>query len=99
MAATRLIALHQNKGRTLNKCIGERTDYAMNPDKTENGTYVTSYACDPKTVDEEFAVSKRDYEQMTGRKRTDNVIAYQIRQSFKPGEITPKEANRIGYET
>jgi len=99
MAATRLIALHENKGRTLAKCIGERTDYAMNPDKTENGTYVTSYACDPKTVCEEFTLSKREYEQITGLKRTDNVIAYQIRQSFKPGEITPEEANRIGYET
>ena len=99
MAATRLIALHENKGRTLAKCIGERTDYAMNPDKTENGTYVTSYACDPKTVSEEFYLSKREYEQITGLKRNDNVIAYQIRQSFKPGEITPKEANRIGYET
>ncbi len=27
-----------------------------------------------------------------------DVIAYQVRQSFKPGEITPEEANRIGYE-
>jgi len=26
------------------------------------------------------------------------VIAYQVRQSFKPGEVTPEEANRIGYE-
>jgi len=26
------------------------------------------------------------------------VIAYQLRQSFKPGEITPEEANKIGYE-
>ena len=26
------------------------------------------------------------------------MIAYQIRQSFKPGEITPEEANEIGYE-
>ena len=26
------------------------------------------------------------------------VIAYQIRQSFKPGEITAEDANRIGYE-
>lgn len=29
---------------------------------------------------------------------THDVIAYQIRQSFKSGEITPKEANAIGYE-
>lgn len=27
-----------------------------------------------------------------------NIIAYQIRQSFWPGEITAEEANRIGYE-
>ena len=37
----------------------------------------------------------------TGReqKRDADVLCYQIRQSFKPGEITPEEANRIGYET
>ncbi len=27
-----------------------------------------------------------------------NVIAYQIRQSFRPGEITAEEANQVGYE-
>ena len=27
------------------------------------------------------------------------MIAYQIRQSFKPGEITLEEANEVGYET
>ena len=26
------------------------------------------------------------------------MIAYQIRQAFKPGEITPEEANKVGYE-
>lgn len=26
------------------------------------------------------------------------MIAYQIRQSFKPGEVTPEEANQLGYE-
>ena len=27
------------------------------------------------------------------------MLCYQIRQSFAPGEITPEEANRVGYET
>ena len=27
------------------------------------------------------------------------MLCYQIRQSFKPGEITAEEANRVGYET
>ena len=28
----------------------------------------------------------------------DDVIAYHVRQSFRPGEITPEEANRLGVE-
>mgnify|MGYP004521422021 FL=1 len=43
-------------------------------------------------------LSKRQYEQITGRRQKHEVIAYQIRQSFKPGEITPEEANRLGHE-
>ncbi len=35
---------------------------------------------------------------MTGRRQKSDVIAYQIRQSFKPGEITAEEANKVGYE-
>ena len=35
----------------------------------------------------------------TGRVRgEDDVIAYHLRQSFVPGEITPEEANRLGCE-
>lgn len=75
-----------------------RTDYAQNPDKTEKGKLISSYQCSPITVDEEFMLSKKLYEQITGRRQKSNVIAYQIRQSFKPGEITAEEANKIGYE-
>ena len=75
-----------------------RTDYAQNPEKTAGGALVSSYGCSPLTVDEEFLLSKRQYEQSTGRSQKSNVIAYQIRQSFKPGEITPEEANKVGYE-
>ena len=99
MAATRLIAMHKNKGRSIQKCLKDRTDYAQNPEKTEGGEYVSSYECDPKLVEEQFAMSKREYLQITGRHYAGDIIAYQIRQSFKPGEITPEEANKIGYET
>lgn len=75
-----------------------RTDYAQNPEKTAGGELVSSYGCSPLTVDEEFLLCKRQYEQSTGRSQKNNVIAYQIRQSFKPGEITPEEANKVGYE-
>ena len=98
MAATRLIALHKNKGKSVAACLKSRTDYARNPDKTEQGQLVSSYKCSPLTVDEEFMLSKRQYELVTGRRQKNDVIAYQIRQSFKPGEITAEEANKVGYE-
>ena len=98
MAATRIIKMHINKGKTVAQCLADRTDYAKNPDKTDNGQLISSYECNPDTVDAEFALSKREYFQITGRTQENDIIAYQVRQSFKPGEITPEEANEIGYE-
>ena len=98
MAATRLIALHKNKGKSVATCLKSRTDYAQNPEKTKQGELVSSYECSPLTVDEEFMLSKRQYELATGRRQKSDVIAYQIRQSFKPGEIAAEEANKVGYE-
>ena len=98
MAATRLIALHKNKGKSVAACLKSRTDYAQNPDKTEQGQLVSSYKCSPLTVDEEFMLTKRQYDLATGRRQKSDVIAYQIRQSFRPGEITAEEANKVGYE-
>ena len=98
MAATRLIALHKNKGKSVAACLKSRTDYAKNPDKTNRGELVSSYECSQLTADEEFMPSKRQYELATGRRQKNEVIAYQIRQSFRPGEITAEEANKVGYE-
>ena len=98
MAATRLIALHKNKGKSVAACLKSRTDYAQNPDKTEQGQLVSSYKCSPLTVDEEFMLTKRQYDLVNGRRQKSDVIAYQIRQSFRPGEITAEEANKVGYE-
>lgn len=98
MAATRLITLHVNKGKTVAQCLADRTDYSQNAAKTNDGEFISSYECDAKTADEEFLLSKRQYQHITGRQQKNNVIAYQIRQSFKPGEITPEEANQVGYE-
>ena len=98
MAATRLIALHINKGKTIAQSLKDRTDYAQNPEKTEKGELVTGYQCDPMTADEEFLLSKRQYQHITGKHPKNDVIAYQIRQSFKPGEITAEEANKVGME-
>ncbi|MHB8130808.1 MAG: relaxase/mobilization nuclease domain-containing protein [Mobilitalea sp.] len=98
MATTRFIAMHQNKGKSIAACIEDRTEYAKNSEKTSDGQYISSYECDPKTVQSEFLLSKRQYGHITGREQENNVIAYQIRQSFKPGEVTAELANKVGYE-
>ena len=97
MAVTRLIPMHGSKGQSVIKSLTERTDYVKNPEKTENGALIYAYGCTPQLVAAEFALSKRIYAQRTGRKAP-GVIACHIRQSFKPGEITPEEANLVGRE-
>ena len=97
MAVTRIISIRGSKGQSVIRSLTERTDYVKNPEKTENGSLVYAYGCTPQLVAAEFALSKRLYTQRTGRKEP-GVIAYHIRQSFKPGEITPEEANHVGRE-
>ena len=99
MATTRLIPLHSGKGRTVAEALGRVTDYVKNPEKTNGGDLITAYQCNPSIADQEFLFSKRQYAVITGREQKDNdVIAYHLRQSFKPGEITPELANKIGYD-
>lgn len=92
---------HISKGETIAKSLKDRFDYGQNPDKTQGGELISSYECDHQTADAEFLLSKAKYKAITGReqKRDADVLCYQIRQSFLPGEITPEEANSIGYET
>ena len=100
MATTTLLQRHAGEGETIAEAIRDCLDYGKDPEKTESGKYISAYECDPATVADEFLLAKASYAAMTGReqKKENNVLCYQIRQSFYPGEITPKEANRIGYE-
>ena len=98
MATTRIIAMHRNKGCTAEQALKARLDYIKNPEKTREGELVTAFACHAATADAEFALARKEYFEITGRWREDEVIAYQIRQSFKPGEVSPEDANRLGYE-
>jgi len=95
-----LLQRHANEGESIAEAIRDCLDYGKNPEKTEDGKYISSYECDPATVAAEFLLAKASYKAMTGReqKKGSDVLCYQIRQSFYPGEITPEEANRISYE-
>jgi len=99
MATTWMKSLHVNKGKSIARTLAERTDYAENPGKTDRGRLVTGYACDPHVADEQFLLAKKEYEYLTGRNQgAHNVLAYHIRQAFKPGEVSAAEANEIGRE-
>jgi len=100
MATTRFIPRHIDKGKSILATLKKSLDYGKNPNKTRGGLLVSSYQCDPRTADAEFLLAKREYFYITGReqKRDNNILLYQIRQAFKPGEISPEEANRVSYE-
>ena len=99
MATTNLIRIRVGKDSSILAALQRTINYVENPEKTEKGRLVKGYYCDPRTAAEEFALDRRKYTVHTGRgKRKNEVAAYHLRQSFKPGEITPEEANRLGYE-
>ena len=100
MAVTRIIPLHVGGRRSLAAALKKTVDYVKNPEKTDGGQLVTGYRCNPELAAAEF---KMDYDlyQNSTKRRFDphhSVIAYHLRQSFKPGEISAEEANQIGRE-
>ncbi len=86
--------------RNRRRYMADRLDYDRKAEKTVGGDLVSSYMCSPESAAEEFEASKKLYFQITGRKQdpAHDILMYRIIQSFKPGEITPEEANRLGYE-
>ena len=99
MATTWIKSLKISRTMTKSVAVSAILDYVENPSKTDNGRLITSYACDFRSADDEFLLAKKEYEFITGRNQgRRDVIAYHIRQSFLPGEVTPEEANKIGYE-
>jgi len=99
VAATWIKPLHVRQGKTISQCLGDRTEYAMNAEKTDGGELVTGYECNPATVDMEFLLAKSEYAYRTGRDQgAHDIIAYHVRQAFAPGEIDAKTANELGHK-
>lgn len=88
-----------SKGETVTQPLKERFDYEQNPDKAQDGELIFSYECDYMTANAEFLLSKPKYKATTGReqRRDSNVLCYQIRQSFRLGEIPPGGGKPGGF--
>lgn len=100
MATTRLMSRHIGSGKTIMETLKDGFDYGKNPDKTRNGDLILAYECDPATADAEFILSKAKYKAITGReqKSENDVLYYQLRQAFPPGEIDAETALKISYD-
>jgi len=100
MAVSDLLPRKRTKGRSRLQTMRDRIGYDMKEEKTADGALISAYMCCPESAAEEFEVSRLLYEKNTGRKQPENrdIIAYRMIQSFAPGEITPEDANKLGYE-
>ncbi len=100
MAISNILPRKTMRNRTRRQSMSDRHEYDQKAEKTEDGALVSSYMCSPETAADEFEISKRLYHQITGRTQSPDhdIIMYRVFQSFKPGEVSPEEANRIGYE-
>lgn len=67
--------------------------YVQNPAKTEKGEYVSAINCLKETALRQMILTKKRYG------KDDKYIAWHGYQSFKPDEVTPKEAHEIGLQT
>ena len=100
MAVVKLLPRKAAPAQGREQSMEERLAYDANPDKTRDGRLVSSYMCQPETAAAEFEAAKVIYEATTGRSQPKgrDVTMYRVMQSFKPREVTPEEANKIGYE-
>lgn len=100
MAVTRLSKIKSSAPSSTNNTLKGRLDYIINKDKTNNEELVSAFECEVDTAYLEFALNKNLYEKITGNTTNKNgdVLAYHLRQAFKPGEITAELAHEIGVK-
>lgn len=101
MATTTLLKIKSNNTKTLSHILKDRTEYIENDKKTNSKELVSAFKCVPESAHLDFTASKYLYEKLNTRgyetKKTDDVLAYHIRQAFSPDDnITPEQAHEIG---
>ena len=67
-------------------------DYAVESEKTEKQYFVSGINCNPEFARDQMTETKKLFQ------KQDGIIAFHGYQSFKPGEVTPEFAHKIGNE-
>jgi hypothetical protein len=86
MAFNKLAVIHTGSK------LYNRLNYIQNPEKTAGGLLVAAFNCSTTKAYEDMMSTKRAFGKDSGRQ------AYHLKQSFKPGEITPAKALEFGME-
>ena len=91
-----LIEYVENPAKTVDSSMQDFFNvfsYAQNPDKTDQGEYVTAINCVKEIALEQMILTKKQF------CKDDGYIAWHGYQSFKPGEVTPEQCHAIGVQT
>ncbi len=78
--------------------LGSSLRYAMDPEKTGNGWYVSGISCVPGLAALQFMQTKEFWSMNSGTDKTVGVICYVGYMSFEEGEVDAETAHRIGVE-
>jgi hypothetical protein len=99
MATSWIRPLHRTGSNSVSSALERAIGYVQNELKTDGGVLVKSYECEPYMAESEFMLSKANYGQITGRNQgKSDVVAYHIRLSFPPGELSSERVLEIGDE-
>ena len=99
MATTRIMPVHAIKELGTAQTIKSVMDYVKNPKKTSDGLSITAFECDVDIAAEDFMLARDEYIFRTGRGQGENeILAYHVRQAFKPGEVDADTAAQLGFE-
>lgn len=76
----------------LTATVHKAVAYICNPEKTDDKLLISSFGCSPKTAHQDFAFTRQNASIQSKN------LAYHLIQAFKPGEVSPAEAHKIGQE-
>ena len=98
VAYVKVYAMKKYRTCSRHATLGRKIGYISDGAKTEDGSLVTYHRCGAGSAHGDFELVAAEYERATGAEPGSGRIAYQIIQSFRPGETDAATAHEIGLE-